>query len=88
MLTVNHWDEIQGLIQLNNRHLSSAGLAVIECPVCPPGLSLQRGAGPVCPLSYLLVPWRMSCITLRKANDTIFWAKDSSSLFQTVDVHI
>lgn len=88
MLTLNHWDEIQGLIQLHNRHLSSAVLAVIRCPLRPPGLPLRRGAGPVCPLSYLLVPWRMSDITSGKANDTGFWAKDSRSLFQTVDVHI
>lgn len=50
MLTLNHWDEIQGLIQLHNRHLSSTVLAAIRCPLRPLGLCLQRGAGPVCPV--------------------------------------
>lgn len=80
--------EIQGLIQLHNRHLSGAGLAVTGSSVCPPGPPLQRSAGAVCPLSYLLILWRTSCITSRKANNTIFWGKESSSLFQIVDVHI
>lgn len=44
MLTVDHWDEIQDLIQVHNRHLSGAVLAVTECPFCPPGLTLQQGA--------------------------------------------
>lgn len=45
-LAVGHWDEIQGLIQLQNRHLSSAVLAVLGCPFCSPGQTLQQGADP------------------------------------------
>lgn len=46
MLTGGHWDEIQGLIQLHSRHLSSAVLAVLGYPFCPPGQTLQQGADP------------------------------------------
>lgn len=46
MLTLDYWNEIQSLIQVQNRHLSSAVLAVTGYPFCPPGLMLQQGADP------------------------------------------